>query len=128
MQLIDEIFQVSSSLLSAISDAHGSLKRLQTAPFGGLCIFASGDFYQLPSIQQPLFGLQTQGECEAAIDIEKGRALWRSFDEVIVFNQPERSKNDPVFSLIKRRLRNGCPTTDDLNTLNTRFICNLCQQ
>ena len=98
--IIDEISMVNARVLAFI---HGRLKQIKQvkasdrhAIFGGVCILAVGDFYQLPPVKaKPL----------CVPDMTLGTASWSENFEVVYLDEIMRQKDDFAFANLLNKLR-----------------------
>jgi hypothetical protein len=102
-------------------------------PFGGLHVIFSGDFAQLSPISNDALYVRPQEERgrlrlnkESHALLNAGRILWKQLTHSITLTEQCRQTNDPIFSTLLGRLRNGNWTNSslqqDFDILNERII------
>ena len=119
MLVIDEISMVRADLLDAIDFV---LRRYRdsTQPFGGVQLLMIGDLQQLT----PVVTAQEEGILNQYYDTPYffGSKTLRQVNYVTIQLSKVYRQQDPKFINILNHVRDGHPTPDDLNTLNSR--CN----
>ncbi len=117
--IIDEISMVRADLLDAVDSV---LRRFRdpTQPFGGVQLLMIGDLQQLT----PVVAAQEEGILSQYYDTPYffGSKTLRQINYVTIQLSKVYRQQDPKFINILNHVRDGHPTTDDLNTLNSR--CN----
>jgi hypothetical protein len=98
--IIDEISMVDSKVLAYIHGRLRQIKQIRTsnrqAVFGGVCILAVGDFYQLPPVK-------AKSVCIS--DSRIGNDLWNDNFQIIALDEIMRQKDDMEFANILNSLR-----------------------
>ena len=117
--IIDEISMVRSDLLDAVDSV---LRRFRdpTQPFGGVQLLMIGDLQQLT----PVVTAQDDGILGQYYDTPYffGSNTLRQINYVTIQLSKVYRQQDPKFISILNHVRDGHPTAEDLNTLNSR--CN----
>lgn len=117
--IIDEISMVRADLLDAVDSV---LRRFRdpTRPFGGVQLLMIGDLQQLT----PVVTAQEEGILNQYYDTPYffGSNTLRQVNYVTIQLSKVYRQQDPKFINILNHVRDGHPTPDDLNTLNSR--CN----
>ena len=117
--IIDEISMVRADLLDAVDSV---LRRFRdpTQPFGGAQLLMIGDLQQLT----PVVTAQEEGILSQYYDTPYffGSKTLRQVNYVTIQLSKVYRQQDPKFINILNHVRDGHPTPDDLNTLNSR--CN----
>ncbi len=117
--IIDEISMVRADLLDAVDSV---LRRFRdpTQPFGGVQLLMIGDLQQLT----PVVVAQEESILSQYYDTPYffGSKTLRQINYVTIQLSKVYRQQDPTFINILNHVRDGHPTTDDLNTLNSR--CN----
>ncbi|KAJ7054735.1 hypothetical protein C8F01DRAFT_960856, partial [Mycena amicta] len=94
-------------------------------PFGGIIIILSGDFYQLPPVQQvPLYksySSRDKSKSHNAYMARLGRMAWKQIDTVIELTDQKRMEGDPEYAAVVQRLRKHQCTDEDVVLLNSRL-------
>jgi hypothetical protein len=112
MLIVDEISFASAS---DILKLHEKLRQLKQAPpnykYGGLHVIFTGNFSQLEPVNgKPLYH-------------EPNFAPWHAWVNCFMeLTGQHRFKNDPEFGNVLKRIREGCPTPEDIAYLNTRTV------
>ena len=83
------------------------------------------DHLQMPPCTGTIYGPIT---ADTKPDTREARQLWKAVKNVIFLEEPMRCSDDAIFSLLKRRMRNGACTEVELDLLNGRVIDKLPQQ
>ena len=111
MVIVDEISFASSSDIFNLNDKLTQLKELAGQKYGGLHVIFTGDFSQLEPVNgTPLYH-------------EPNFAPWHDWINCYVeLTGQHRFKDDPEFGNILKRIREGCPTAEDIATINTRIV------
>lgn len=124
--MIDEISMVRADLLDAI-DVFLRKARRNNDPFGGVQMVFFGDLYQLPPVVTPADREQFYSHYKAPYffkaDVFSGAIdLFAStFDlEIIELIHVYRQKDEQFIKLLNA-VRNNALTSEDLETLNTRY-------
>jgi len=109
--IIDEISFATSADLQKLNDKLQRLKQTINQKYGDLHIVFTGDFSQLePVSDYPIY-------------YESNCALWHDWVNCFVeLTGQHRFKDDPAFGAIMKRIREGCPTENDINILNSRVL------
>jgi len=103
--VIDEISMMSSDLFDKLENIARMIRRSE-APFGGLQVVLSGDFFQLPPVLSTQFAFEAES--------------WPRVVTVSVELDEVKRQSDPVFKGILNAARRGCLTDEDLAILRTR--------
>jgi ATP-dependent DNA helicase PIF1 len=102
--IIDEISMMGKELFEKL-DAIGKIIRKNDEPFGGIKIIASGDFLQLPPVND---------------DFCFKSKIWKQCKfEPFILNKPYRF-TDSIYSDMLLRIRKGLHTQNDIDILNSR--------
>ena len=104
--IIDEISMVSSVMLNVIHQQLCLIKKNENF-FGGLCVLAFGDFYQL----KPVKGYYAF----------KSQLLWPLFEPYFL-TESVRHSSDLQFSNLCKNMRLGQLTREDMILLKTRLV------
>ena len=114
MVIVDEISFSSEATLQSLNNSLNHLREvnLNLCRFGHLPILFAGDFTQLEPVKaQPLF-LNTDNE------------LWyQTVTTFIELKTNHRFQADPEWGKLLSRLREKGGTQDDIDLINTRFVC-----
>jgi ATP-dependent DNA helicase PIF1 len=108
--VIDEISMMSSKIFN-ILDKIGRKLKDGSKPFGGIQVIFSGDFFQLPPVNESTFCFQNEN-------------FLSTFNTVISLTKIYR-QNNKDFQKILLNMRHGKITKAGLESLNTRLIDNL---
>jgi ATP-dependent DNA helicase PIF1 len=103
--IIDEVSMMSSDLFDKLENIARMIRRSE-APFGGMQVVLSGDFFQLPPV------LSTQFAFEAA--------SWSRVVDLSVELDEVKRQSDPIFKDILNAARRGRLTDEHLAILRTR--------
>ena len=106
--IIDEISMLSPTLFEKLNTIGKRIRRNQ-APFGGIQLILSGDFFQLPPIEEKKFLFES--------DI-----FLRSLDNIVILDTIYRQKSDTVWFSILQNIRKGIVKESDLSILYERLI------
>lgn len=119
MVVIDEISMVRADLLDAVDSV---LRRYRdsTRPFGGVQLLMIGDLQQLTPVVKPQ-DEQVLGQYYDTPYFFGSKAL-KLISYVTIQLTHVYRQQDPGFISILNHVRDGCPTADDMNRLNSR--CN----
>ena len=111
MIIIDEISFASSADVLNLNEKLGRLKQVTRERYGGIHVIFTGDFSQLEPVSgTPLYN-------------EPNFAPWHDWINCFIeLTGQHRFKNDPEFGRVLKRIREGCPTPEDIAYLNTRII------
>lgn len=102
--VIDEISMIGADLFKKVDEIIKSVRSCHL-PFGGIQLIVSGDFFQLPPVNDTwVFQCGTWKECNF---------------EIINFNTPQRHVHDIEWFNILLRIRQGNISNDDINVLNS---------
>jgi ATP-dependent DNA helicase PIF1 len=117
--IIDELSMISALFLSQVSQrickAKGWDPTNSEKPFGGVNVIFCGDFAQLPPVNAfSLFTHNLVGKNPSNV-VQKpegqgamhGAYLWRLVDRVVLLKTNMRSKLDPAYTNLLRRVRSG---------------------
>ncbi|MCR4602984.1 MAG: helix-turn-helix domain-containing protein [Prevotella sp.] len=118
--IIDEISMVRADLLDAIDQV---LRRYRDRylPFGGVQLLMIGDLAQLTPVVTP----EDEKLLKPYYDTPYffGSKALQQIDYVTIqLEHVYRQQSDPIFIDILNQVRQGHPTKEALNTLNTRYI------
>ena len=109
--IVDEISFANKDLLEAVDQRIGELRENIYERFGGVSIAFMGDFRQLEPIQNtPIYR-------------DRSTAIW--YDTINCFIELEtnhRAKDDPEYAALLKRFRDGEPTQEDIDTINSRMV------
>lgn len=107
---VDEISYCKPSDLDKINSNTRILKECHNEVFGGIHLVLCGDLRQLPPIPaRPLYG-------------EYCENFHRHVNAYIELKGMHRFKDDPEWGCRLRRFRNGCPTSEDITTINNACV------
>ena len=113
--VIDEVSMVGTQMLAQIDRRLRQIKSCDKL-FGGVCVLAVGDLYQLPPVmQKPVFTVASSGL------LALYGSPWLDNVRLIELTQNMR-QTDAQFSDILGRVRIGAVTNDDVNILLGRII------
>ena len=116
--IIDEISMVSADMLYNL-DLRLREITMVDAVFGGLCVLAFGDLYQLEPVKaRYVFKKPTNKEHALAFTL---RNLWKLFT-VVTLVENHRQGEDKVFGDLLNRVRTGDHTEEDIALLQTRVF------
>jgi len=109
--IVDEISFANKALLEDVDSRLKELKENMYERFGGVPIAFMGDFRQLEPIRhEPVYR-------------DKAQAIW--YDTINCFielQQNHRAKEDPRYAALLKRFRDGVPTSNDIDTINSRMV------
>lgn len=92
-------------------------------PFGGASIVAFGDFFQLPPIMDGfIFVDLSQSTSEVEQYSSLAPNLWKENFTMFELKTIMRQQDSLPFAELLNRLREGGPTVDDVQLLNSRII------
>ena len=98
--IIDEISMVDRKVLAYIHGRMKQIKRIRTTDrdsyFGGVCILAVGDFYQLPPVK---------GKPLCVPDFSYGHDMWNEVFKIVKLEEIMRQKEDHAFANLLNKLR-----------------------
>jgi len=109
--IIDEISFATQDLIEQVDGRLQELKENFFKPFGGISVAFLGDFRQLEPVQhEPIY----RDTCQA---------IWYNYVNCFIELQTNhRAKHDPEFASILKRFRDGVPTQQDIDKINTRVV------
>ncbi|XP_062612107.1 uncharacterized protein LOC134273904 [Saccostrea cucullata] len=116
--IIDEISMVYKKLLYYVHERLVQIKKCKD-PFGGVCVIAVGDFYQLPPVKQRKNERLYKENLTYPVD------YWFDFFKVIELNQIMRQKEDTSFAEVLNSLRvrqTNEPLTEEQNLMLERCL------
>lgn len=123
MIVLDEISLVSAELFSKVD---GKLRELRDSdlPFGGVSIFATGDFLQLrPIAETSLAGKLGNASKPLTAAAACGVQLWREhFVNVVFLEENLRAVSDPRFAALLSNARMGAYSDADIELLEQCVI------
>jgi len=103
--LIDEVSMLGASILELVSDVGSSLRKRKNDPFGGIQVIFTGDFLQLPPIND-LYAFES--------------VLWDELNlEICILSHPYRFLDKDFFYMLAR-IRLGKPLEQDFQKLEER--------
>ena len=115
--VIDEISMMDKSTFEKLHYVAQIIRKNHDDFFGGIRVFLSGDFYQLPPIKTTEMCFESH--------------IWKQYlqSALCVFDLKEiLRQNDPVFTHILKNIREGIITKDIMDILNSRLIENVGKQ
>jgi ATP-dependent DNA helicase PIF1 len=107
--VIDEISMLSEKIFDLL-DVIGKKIRNNNKPFGGIQLIFSGDFFQLPPVNEIFFCFESDN-------------FLLTFDEIIILDKIYR-QTDKKFSNILLNLRKGLISNKTIKLLNEKIIDN----
>ncbi|XP_062580569.1 uncharacterized protein LOC134242498 [Saccostrea cucullata] len=116
--IIDEVSMVYKKLLYYVHERLVQIKKCKD-PFGGVCVIAVGDFYQLPPVKQRKNERLYKENLTYPVD------YWFDFFKVIELNEIMRQKEDKSFAELLNSLRvrqTNEPLTEEQNLMLERCI------
>ncbi len=108
--IIDEVSMLSPNMLDMVERVCRAFKR-NDAPFGGLQVVLSGDFFQLPPISRGGGKIMFANESNA----------WEKMDIRVCYLEEQYRQNDDVLSGILNEIRSGGVSEDTMNVLRSRY-------
>ena len=114
--IIDEVSFLQSADLSKIDARLRKLMEKPQSHYGGLNVLFCGDFHQLP----PIGG--------DSIYVRYNQLWHGAINSFIELSGSWRFKEDPEWGALLNRFRNGVPTQEDFNTLDSRVVKSYVQQ
>lgn len=116
--IIDEISMVRSDLLDAVDSV---LRRYRDRykPFGGVQLMMIGDLQQLTPVVTPEDEMMLRPYYDTPYFF--GSKALAQIDYVTIQLDKVYRQEDPAFLNVLNHVREACPTTDDLATLNSRY-------
>ena len=117
--VVDEVSMMGSQILEYVHKRLGQLKHNKEL-FGGICILAVGDFYQLPPVR-----------AGSPICVPKKCDLWMENFKCVELTEIMRQRDDAVFAALLNRLRvkerneslTACDTEKLLGRLTSHENC-----
>ena len=98
--IIDEISMVDRKVLAYVHGRMKQIKQIRTTDrdsyFGGVCILAVGDFYQLPPVK---------GKPLCVPDFSYGYDMWNEVFKIVKLEEIMRQKEDHEFANLLNKLR-----------------------
>ncbi|KAK6997322.1 PIF1-like helicase-domain-containing protein [Favolaschia claudopus] len=125
--VIDEVSLLGAELLAEIDQLLRFIKG-DSRPFGGVIIVFSGDFYQLPPVQQTALYTPVVTEFRSKKSNERqymarlGRLAWKQVDTVIELTEQNRMRDDLQYAEAVLRLRKRQCNDDDVALFNSRMM------
>lgn len=115
--VIDECSMLDPTFFEKL-DVIARALRAQKAPFGGIQVVLTGDFFQLPPIvksRRPSSAATKQAVLAPLPTMIFETQAWKSLigDRVYILNQPHRQCDEQFLTLL-RNLRNGALTREDM--------------
>jgi PIF1-like helicase/Helix-turn-helix domain/Helicase len=117
--VIDEVSMLRADLLDAIDYRMKAARGNFAQSFGGVQILMIGDLYQLP----PVVKREEENLVRSyypSVWFFEARSLQQNGFVYIELDKIFRQRDDKFIGLLNN-LRNNCPTTDDIQTLNTFY-------
>ena len=105
--IIDEISMMSSRIFELLNKIGKSIRN-NNAPFGGIQIIFSGDFFQLPPVSEDIFCFQSE-------------EFNNCFDVIINLTKIYR-QSDLVYKKLLTNMRKGLITKKSIELLNNKII------
>ena len=115
--VIDEVSMVYKKLLYYIHERLVQIKKCKE-PFGGVCVIAVGDFYQLPPVKQRKDERLYKENVIYPVD------YWLEFFKVVELTEIMRQREDLAFAIALNSLRSRIPKQPI--DKETSFILNEC--
>jgi hypothetical protein len=111
--IIDEISFATQDLIEQVDSRIQELKENFFKPFGGISVAFLGDFRQLEPVKHdPIY----RDTCHA---------IWYNYVNCFIeLETNHRAKHDPEFALILKHFRDGVPTQQDIDKINSRVVTN----
>jgi hypothetical protein len=101
--IIDEVSMVDRRMLAYIHGRLKQIKKLRSSDreslFGGVCVLAVGDFYQLPPVKSKPVCLP---------DVTYGSDMWNDNFQIVSLDEIMRQKDDTPFAELLNRMRKQC--------------------
>lgn len=113
--IIDEISMMSAHIFELIDTIARRIRRC-SAPFGGIQIIASGDFYQLP----PVFNRNIPPTDKNNLFCFESQLWNETFHKQIMFYDNFRQQNDIEYQKILGEIRNNNLSIESIETLLSR--------
>jgi hypothetical protein len=133
--IVDEISMAGSQLLYRINTRLKQLKNKASATFGGVHVFAFGDFRQLPPVgDKPLYvnpllpPAKTPARAAkqpSGTDLQMsvhGHELWAALRVGMELTVNERAKSDSEYSALLESFALNKPTPAQIATINSRVV------
>lgn len=140
---LDEISVVGQTLLAQLHKFFRIVKAVNhEAPFAGINMIFSGDFQQLPPVQDTALYMPSKinqvdnktteptrekksrrgPHLDSAVAKTIGRELWQSVQKVVELKQPMRQIADPTYASILSNIRKGYLPENQRQILRTRIL------
>jgi ATP-dependent exoDNAse (exonuclease V) alpha subunit len=112
--IIDEVSMLRASFLDTLNTLAKAMRR-NSAPFGGMQVIFSGDFFQLPPVVR---GLHQDDEAIFAYDA----IAWKEAKPVVCYLDEQYRQNDSRLSTILQAIREGSVEEDHYDSLLSRKV------
>lgn len=122
--MLDEVSLLGAQLLAELDHALRYVKS-NNEFFGGIIVIFAGDFYQFPPVMgTPLYNpIKNYAKITQEELLKRlGRLAWKSVTDVVILEEQERMKKDPLYGRAVLNLRKRQCTQADVNLFNTRVV------
>lgn len=124
--VIDEVSMLSAQTLDTVDQVARMFTRVD-APFGGMQVVCSGDFFQLPPIEKRPSVADTQtiffdDETERSTPFAFMSRAWREADMHTCYLKTQFRQGDDALASLLDELRDGEPSEQTIEVLRSRII------
>ncbi|GBG61240.1 hypothetical protein CBR_g19772 [Chara braunii] len=122
--IIDEFNMTDKDAFLRLDQALRAARKLDI-PFGRVHILPTGDFFQLPPVNNtPVYSDPSLDKADTTADHEAFK-LWRLFDTVVVLTETVRFRSDPEWGRHCKNARRGIWENDFIDIINSRLLENI---